>query len=198
MNRQLDAQLKRLKECLTWGNLSLNRYISFCEIVDAILNLGFDVVIDVYGHADPTIAREFLKHKNIKYHGFIDYSQAEQVMQKTDVLLHVENFDSFFVTNTKYGFFGIIADLLNSGKLVLVYAPESISFVQYMLNNNVCVLATSKSILKEKISEIMTSQIDYDAYVRNELALANKSHNLVNNSSRFSTFINSRRFYENN
>lgn len=76
-----------------FGNLGVGRVDSLVQIADVLYDIDHSLFIDLYGNATDEDIAKFEQHTNIRYHGFVSAQVIHNVLEKSDILLHVESFE---------------------------------------------------------------------------------------------------------
>lgn len=172
------------------GNLGVGRYESLIEIGEALHGVNKKFFLDVYGRAPNEYILNLLKDcKGINYKGIINYSEVVEVMHRSDLLVHVENFSEFYQWDTKYGFSTKIADTLASGTCFFVYAPEELASTQYLFKNEVACVVTQRENLKNTLKDIIKNQELRKEYAEKGKKIAIQNHNKKKNSNVFAEIV---------
>lgn len=102
------------------GNLGLGRHESLIDIAKTLQEIDPNLYLDVYGKI-PTeyVKSAFENCTGIRYKGLVSYQEVIQIMQKSDLLVHAENFSEFSKRDLKHAFSTKIADCLASGTCFL-------------------------------------------------------------------------------
>lgn len=183
------APLKResIKELTYLGNIRCNRYISLCDIGDALDELNKEqketYSLNIYsGEKDDSILSELRKRKSINLKGFVSGDQFRQVFYSAQCLLHVEAFDEKSMDFVKNSISTKIADCLGSGIPLLAYGPSCLASIKHLHRNECAFLINDKRALKEELFRFfqMTKK-KYGSLVERALHTANKFHNTSNN-----------------
>jgi len=174
------------------GNLGLNRHVPLIEIAKKLKSFNTSLKLNVYGNILTDDVRVALLSCNeIEYKGAINYSEVNEVIRNSDILLHVESSDPRFKEILKFGFSTKIADSLMSGRLFLLYAPPYVACTKYILGELASVVATSTEELTILLKKVMTnSEFRYNSCLK-EIEIAKKNHSYFHNDEKFSTIINS-------
>lgn len=172
------------------GNLGINRHRSLIEIADTVQKIDSNIFINVYGKA-PTeqVKRELEECKGIKYHGMVSYEKVQEIMYKSDLLLHVESFDEFYKEDLKFAFSTKIADSLSCGKSFLLYAPENLACTKYIIENKVAHVVTEKDKLYNTLFKIIKDEKFRKKYISNALIISEKNHRQKNNCLKFQKIL---------
>lgn len=185
--------MKKAKNELTrfsyLGNLGLDRDKCLVEMAEILYDLNPELQIDVYGNADGDIANRLNNAVGINFHGRVSYAEVQRVMEESDVLIHVESFDSYYQKDLEDAFSTKIADNLSSGKCFLVYAPRNLACTKYLRKNNAAYVADNTSQLKAALNQILTSSEERDRYSDRAIRIAEENHNAEKNSRIFQQLI---------
>lgn len=173
-----------------FGNLGVGRHVPLVELAEAFVEVNETIRLDVYGKPPNNEVKFILEEcEAIRYHGPISYEEVMTRMQKSDLLVHVENFSSFYQWDLKHAFSTKIADCLSSGTCFFVYAPETIACTQYLKLNNAACVVTNKDQLKEHLRKLINDKSLRQKYVENALRLAAKNHNSDANIRAFKEIV---------
>lgn len=180
---------EEIKELTYMGNLSCNRYVSLCEIGDALDEINQknaeSYVLKIYtSEKNPTILEELAKRKSIKMMGFVTGEEFNRIFHSAQCLLHVEAFDEKSIDYVKNSISTKIADSLGSGIPLLAYGPSNIASIMHLKRNNCAYCIEDKAFLKkELLCYLNKSTEDRDQIVENALATACKCHDLEKNGN---------------
>lgn len=172
------------------GNLGINRHRSLIEIADIVQKIDSNIFINIYGKA-PTeqVKKELEECKGIKYHGMVSYEKVQEIMYKSDLLLHIESFDEFYKEDLKFAFSTKIADSLSCGKSFLLYAPENLACTKYIIENKVAHVVTEKDKLYNTLFKIIEDEKFRKKYISNALIISEKNHRQKNNCLKFQKIL---------
>ena len=109
-----------------FGNFGYDRSKVLVEVAGVIEEMGLNVKINVYGKGFPEIEERLKSCDGIIFHGFVPYDTIKEVINGSDIVLHVESQDEKFAESLRYGFSTKIADCLSSGRPFLLYASDDI------------------------------------------------------------------------
>ena len=139
------------------GNLGLDRHKSIIEIGKALQELTPSQSIEVFGGCPNLIKVELEKAPGVNYHGVVPFEQVVKEIEKSDILVHVEGFNPFYVEDTKYGFSTKIADSLMSGRCFFIYAPDTVACYEYVHSFNPHCTASSFEEMKNKLNALISN-----------------------------------------
>lgn len=193
------APLKResIKELTYLGNIRCNRYISLCDIGDALDELNKEqketYSLNIYsGEKDDSILSELRKRKSINLKGFVSGDQFRQVFYSAQCLLHVEAFDEKSMDFVKNSISTKIADSLGSGIPLLAYGPSNIASIAHLKRNKAAFLVEKKESLKQRLLQYFAlAEDEKECIVMNALRLAGKYHNTDVNGKKMYNFFKS-------
>ena len=159
------------------------------EIAKTLQKIDHRYRVRVYGRATEETIERFKRCSAIEYCGFVSYDDTLKIINSTDVNIHVEGFDPFYVEDTKYGFSTKVADLLASGKCMLLYAPSSVTVTKYIQENQCGCVVTSPEELHQKLSGLVENEEMRRQYAQRAALLAKKNHDVDNNRSKFQKLL---------
>lgn len=170
------------------GNISVGREESLCEIADVLAKFGHR--LDVYGNFATAEAKEsILRHANIDYHGTVPYARCCEIMQNSLLLIHCESFSERYEQDLRHAFSTKIADSLACGTPLLIYAPESIAFTEYIKETQAAAVVTEKSDLQTVLREVLENADYRRELVDRALYVAKQNHTKVSLSKECERFI---------
>ena len=159
------------------GNLGVGRPNSLVDIANTLQKINKDYFLDVYGSIpNDTVKKIFDECCGIRFHGQISYDEVRKKMAESDILIHAEGFDPYYIKDLKYAFSTKIADCLASNRCFLMYAPSSFAETQYLLENRAAYVASTKEELEIVLRQLTNNPETRDKYIENALGLAKKNH----------------------
>lgn len=172
------------------GNLGVGRHEGLVEIANALQSISKDYKLDVYGKIpNDEVQTAFEACTGIRYMGFVSYDEVVDIMQKSDILVHTENFSDFYREDLKYAFSTKLADSLASGNCFLLYAPEEMACAEYLSKNEVAFVVSRKEELVPTLSEICKKTEARTRYVDNALRFVRQNHQAAKNAARFQEIL---------
>lgn len=165
-----------------FGSVVGKRHISLIQMAEAIHSMCSSFEFNVYGNKPtPDEFKELLSCKYIKFHEPVSYEKVRMIAEQSDVLVHAENFDSYYVSDRKHEFSTKIADCLASGRCFLVYAPKTLAFVKYLQEYDAAFVATSYADLLTDLNIIIGHPKERTRYLPNAQSLVEKNHTIEGN-----------------
>lgn len=143
------------------GNLGVGRIDALIVFAKTLYSFDSTIVVNVFGNANEEMKSKMLQVGNIVFHGFVSNEKITAEMQKSDVLIHVEQDSEYSVMNLKNAFSTKISDLICSNRRILLFAPRGLAETEYFVNNISKNVATSQKELSEKIPYIFGDDYDY-------------------------------------
>lgn len=173
---------QNVKNINYFGKVTLNRWkslLDIAKILDKINNeQKSNLVLNLYcGEVEDYIKIEFNKVESCKLHGFISGDKFKNKFFDTDILIHVESFDSEYMERVKYSVSTKIADSLSSGIPLLAYGPENVASIKYLEKNDAACVVTSFSDLKDSVQNLILDEEYRKKLSSRELSTAEKYHN---------------------
>lgn len=172
-----------------FGNLSGKRSDALAAVAEIIRNEKLNILFDVYGFPESSEQGDYLRSLGVNLHSFVPYSSLKGVVDESDVLLHVESFDSFTKKDRIYGFSTKIADCLASGRCFLVFAPGDIAFCQYLQENKCAYVCTTSTELAASLYFLSTDVQTRFRYMKNAKETVLKNHAFSSNSAKFLSIL---------
>lgn len=172
------------------GNLGVGRHEPLIQIANSINKIDNKLKLNIYGNIPNQYINDAFKNCNsIDYRGVVPYEEVIKIIEKSDLLIHAENFNEFYQIDLKHAFSTKIADSLASGVCLVLYAPKQLACTNYLLDKNAAYVITDPNSLDEKLSKII-SDIDLrKQYAENALILADENHNISKNCEKFRKII---------
>lgn len=156
-----DVRVKsQISSLCYFGRLNINRYQSLAEIAHTLDEInqenGTNIVLEIYSEEpSETIKKDFYGIQSVKFCGFLSGNDFEKKFFDTDILVHVEAFDSQSVERVRFSVSTKIADSLASGIPMFAYGPEEVASIQHLIRNQCAVVSTSKENLKMNLKKIL-------------------------------------------
>ena len=162
-----------------FGNLGVGRVDSILQTADALTEIDPSCVIDVYGNAPDGELEKLSAHPRIVYHGFVSAEQLHEIIDASDILLHVESFDPVYVDKLKYAFSTKIAQCFCAGRCLFSYAPKGTASTQYLLSTESAVVAVAPDELKNGLTRIINNKEIRAEYAERAKRLAAQNHDMA-------------------
>ena len=163
------------------GNIGLKRNYALAQIGTALdeINEEFDTSysLNIYsGEQNASVLSVFNGIKSINLCGFVSGKEFEKVMNSAEVLLHVESFDEDAVDLVKNSISTKIGDCLGSGICLFAYGPNNVASINYLLKNEVAIVCSDKSKLKDKLLFLFNDKKQREYSIQNALKIAKLNH----------------------
>ena len=168
-----------------FGNFGYDRSKVLVEVADVIKDMGLNIKIHVYGKGFPEIEDRLRSCDGIAFHGFVPYDRIKDVINESDIVLHVESQDEKYAESLRYGFSTKIADCLSSGRPFLLYASRNIACAQYLIKNDCAWFADTTDSLKKTILLIINNGKMRDRKLAKAKEIAANNHSIKKNSELF-------------
>ena len=171
------------------GNLGVGRDKPLAELAKILYEVDKTAVFDIYGRFTNKESEELVcSNPNVHFHGFVDYKEIPNLMEKASMLVHCENNDR--LENLKYAFSTKIADSIASTRPFLVYASREYPFIQYLQKNNCAHIASTPEELKEILKKCIKDKKFRFKYSENAKLTALRNHNKEVNSRKMIEILN--------
>ena len=173
-----------------FGNLSNNRHKSIIEIAKSLQEINSHFKLDVYGKIySKKVEQELQKCSAINYKGFLSYEEITNIIINSDLLIHAESMDDFYIKDIEYGFSTKLADCLASGVPLLMYSSDKLKSYDYLKKNACAFLVNKSNDLKNILFEALYDDEKRNQIVFNALKIAKCNHEIASNSQKFIDFI---------
>ena len=140
------------------GNLGLNRHLPLMEIADSLAELIPGAKLDVYGKATEDVRAAFAANENVRYKGFVSYEDVVRIIHESDLVVHAEFNDPFYLKDLQAAFSTKIPDSICSGTPLLIYASEKLACTDFILKNGCGFAACSAAELKNVLHEALLDE----------------------------------------
>lgn len=180
-----DAYVPHEKAVITcFGNLGVGRSDVLVRVAEILGRIDPDQKIFVYGNATKEQLDRFRGCPNLSFEGFVSAPELRKVIAGSDILLHVESFDTETQAKLKYAFSTKIAQCLCSGRCFVSFAPEGLASSRYLRQAEGVVVASDEQALETALRELTGSPARRKA--RAELAYQTglKNHQVQTNARR--------------
>lgn len=161
-----------------FGNLGVGRGESLLKVSEILERIDPTLVLDIYGNAAEELAERFYARPNISYHGFVDADTLHGIVERSDILLHVESFDEKIMPKLKYAFSTKIAQCLRSGRCFVTYAPAETASTRYLTVKGGAAVASSEQELEELLRRLVTEPELRREYAEIARAAGEKNHKM--------------------
>lgn len=138
-----------------FGNLGVGRSDTLLQVAAVLNRIDPELRLDIYGNALPEAAQRFNDCENICYHGFVNAEQLREIIEQSDVLLHVESFDETIIPKLKYAFSTKIAQCLCTGRCFVSYAPTGTASSQYLRDAEGALLVSDEQELENLLRNLV-------------------------------------------
>ncbi len=172
------------------GNLGIGRDSSLIEVANELQKISAELYLDVYGRLpNNEIGKKFEQCEGIHFHGLVSYDEVKKIISESDLIIHTESFDDFYLKDLKFAFSTKIADAVSSGKCFLLYAPEEYACSRYLKENQAAFVAVNRKELADILAEIINKPEVRSKYRENAINLSEKNHKSQRNTLRFQEIL---------
>lgn len=102
-----------------------------------------------------------------------------EIIDASDILLHVESFDPAYIDKLKYAFSTKIAQCFCAGRCLFSYAPKGTASTQYLLSTESAVVAAAPDELKNGLALIINNKEIRTEYAKRAKRLATQKHDMA-------------------
>lgn len=121
------------------GNLLYGRLETLKEIIKVLRAINKEsckAVLEIYSNT-PLVEEEkkaWFDNNNAFYMGVRPYEEIKEILNRADIVLHVESFEEESKRYVKYSFSTKIVDCLQSGSVIFGIGPRDIASMEYLEN----------------------------------------------------------------
>lgn len=168
------------------GNLGLDRHKELIKISKVLNGIDSRFVLDIYGPVpNSVVEHELNQSESISYKGIVSYDQVIEIMHASDVLFHVESFDTDIVADLKYAFSTKIPDSLASGTPFVLYSHPSLTCSQYIKEHNCAWYIGQEEELEQSLKILLSSHFEDEKIRANAKRVVEENHNADVNAEQF-------------
>jgi hypothetical protein len=142
------------------GNLFYGRWEILKILADEIERINKDsvkMVLKIFTTASITheIDVALNRGKSSYIMGALPYEDVKKVLQKADIVLHVESFEPKQIKSTRLSFSTKIIDCMQSGSCMMAIGPKNIASIDYLENIEGPIVVTEISKIGETLNNII-------------------------------------------
>lgn len=167
-----------------FGNLGVGRSDALLDVAEILGRIDPALRLEIYGNALPEAAQRFHDTKNINYHGFVDAAALKQIVEKSDILLHVESFDPEIIPKLKYAFSTKIAQCLCAGRCFVSFAPTGTASSQYLNQAEGAILVSDEAQLEQLLRQLVENPQLRREYAQKAAATGKQNHHMETTAAR--------------
>lgn len=167
-----------------FGNLGVGRSDTLLEVAAVLNRIDPGLRLDIYGNALPEAARRFEETENIRYHGFVDAPTLHGIVEKSDILLHVESFDETIIPKLKYAFSTKIAQCLCAGRCFVSFAPTGTASSRYLRSAEGALLLSDEQELEKWLTKLVHNPDLRREYAQKAAQTGQTNHNMEATAAR--------------
>ena len=165
------------------GKLIIGRWKSLAAIADALEQINHETVkmqLDIYTTDALTEEQDRQLNKGaccVK--GSVPLDQVEQIQREADIVIFVESLDKKYRNAARLSFSTKLTDYLKSGKCIFAIGDREIAPIDYMIQNNSAVTATSYQEILTKLNYLCEHPEMILQYGRAAFNCAKRNHDRV-------------------
>lgn len=173
---------RKQKKIIYAGALSLNRWKSIIQVAEIVNALNEDMgecfEFEIYIPSSNRSKDYFkiIRDLNVTIHDYVPIDKIQDVYENSDILLHVESFDTNIIPFTKYSLSTKIPEYMAAGKPILAYLPVELYGYRYIQERKIGLASSSKEELVKCLKEIIYDNQLVKELALNGLAFAQKEH----------------------
>lgn len=165
------------------GNITSGRWRTLTKIgqsLDGINKDGIKAKLYIYthNHLNSKIKEAFNDSESICFMGGIPSNEVKGVQRNADILVHVESFKLKERLSTRLSFSTKIVDYFESGKCIFAVGWKEAASIDYLINNNAAMVATSENEIEEKLHLLIEKPEMIINYGKKSWACGKRNHQL--------------------
>lgn len=111
----------------------------------------------------------------------ISYQEVMNLMNRSNIVLHVESFLPDQIEKVRLSFSTKIIDCMQSGSVLMVIGPEGISSVEYVKNIPGAIVITDINDIEDTLTNAINGMDSLNARAQSIRAYSMKKHSIANN-----------------
>lgn len=184
------------------GQLIYGRDYSLIKVAKALesINAGTrkaELHIYTQTKLSAKVKSEMDSFKSTFFHDPVPYSQVEQILSNSDIVLFLESLEDQYRNIAWLSFSTKITDYLGAGKCIVAVGDKAIAPISYLKENNAAVICDSYDVIQDKIATLILNKEMIFEYARCSYELGVEKHNMDLMSARFNQML-STLIYNNN
>ena len=150
--RSLDPSRNEIVTIVYAGGLHLDRLSSIEILAKYVENLSSNVRIKVFSgdSADSKVRKRMSCYKRVELMDPVTSDALRGILRNADILLHVESFDAYYASRTRYSLSTKIPEYLSFGKPILAIGPEFVASMRHLQECSICITQPEVEITKVK------------------------------------------------
>ncbi len=179
-----DWQVSSPIKVLYTGNLQIGRDKSLLKVVKALKQINKEKTffqIDIY---TKTILKEEIKKQLdcdfCTIHTPVPQSEVLRIQEQADILLFLEDVDGPYANTARLSFSTKITDYLSSGRSIFAVGCMDTAPMQYFLENQAAIIATTESQIEERFRDILSNQVILAEYAKKACECGLEKHKKEN------------------
>ena len=151
-DKSLDPSRNEIVTIVYAGGLHLDRLSSIEILAKYVENLSSNVRIKVFSgdSADSKVRKRMSCYKRVELMDPVTSDALRGILRNADILLHVESFDAYYASRTRYSLSTKIPEYLSFGKPILAIGPEFVASMRHLQECSICITQPEVEITKVK------------------------------------------------
>lgn len=138
------------------GQVIYGRIYSLIAMASAIKEFNIEetrLTLDIYttNSLNDSEKSQLLVTKDVNLQKPVPFSKVEETIAQYDVVVFVESFEKKFKNAARLSFSTKITDYLGSGKCIFAVGPSNIAPIEYLVDEDAAIVATSLDEIGEKM-----------------------------------------------
>lgn len=165
------------------GNLFWGRHKTIGALVDAMEIINKDsikVVLEIYTNTSITseIEEDIIRENTSKIMGSRSFDEIKGILNKADIVLHAESFNSEDIKTTRLSFSTKIIDCMQSGNCIMAIGPDNIASIEYLKNIDGPLVITNRGNILSELHSLVKNSDDILNRAKKVKEYAIENHNI--------------------
>lgn len=176
------------------GGIHLNRWKTLAavgKVLEEINKNGIVAKLEIYTGSQMT--KKIEKKLNIvgtsKVMGYVTKLKLEKILSTSDVLIHVEAFDSKSIHATRLSISTKIPEYMMQQRCILGIGPEEVASLEYIKEFAIVINGTDHSTLEIGLQKVISDEGLRVELAKKAFTIAIKNHNIDLINSKFNNMI---------
>lgn len=137
-------------------------------------------ILDIYSQYIPSQSQleSMVIEGSSKFNGKISPNEVSKKLKESDIVLHLESFESDEKMATRLSFSTKIVDCFHSGRPIMAIGWEEAASITYLESNDVAIVSTNENEIKDKLIRILNSPTILETYAKKSWDFGKENHQI--------------------
>lgn len=161
---------------LLYGRLSTITVLA--KAIDAINARQRRLMLKIYTgtHVQDSVKGSIMEKGNVVFCTPVPYSQINEVINQSDVVLFTESLESRYRNLARLSFSTKLTDYFAGGKCIFAIGPFDISPIEYLKENDAAIVATREAEIMERLEYLLSAGV-IEEYAKKSFECGTNNHN---------------------